>query len=70
MDVEPKDDLIPLVIPLALSFITHFGVNGFLVASMVVPYLTAINGTYISIFPTLHLINGVKVDLGRKRRSK
>ena len=70
MDVEPKGDLIPLVIPLLLSFITHFGVNGFLVASMVVPYLTAINGTYISIFPTLDLINGVKVDLGRKRRSK
>ena len=35
MDVGPKDDLIPLVIPLVLSFITHFGVNGFLVGSTI-----------------------------------
>ena len=60
MDVGPKGDLILLVILLLVSFITHFGVNGFFLAQTK-KSLTAINGTYISIF--YHLKNGVKVSI-------
>ena len=67
MDVEPKGDLIPLVIPLALSFITHFGVNGFLVGSTI---LDSNKWNLYFYFSCAPLINGVKVDLGRKKEVK